>query len=114
MQRLAGQRIDGEFDRLAGMHARELGFLEVGDDPWVGFGERKEHLAGFHLIADFRGFIADAAVGRRGDHRVRELSLGITQFRFGRGAGGVGRLDLRAGGLLCGLGRCKAGLGGVG
>src|SRR5215472_13093201 len=107
LDRAAGQRVDGDGDRLAGLQTRELGLLEVGVDiDRIERDHAGEPLARLHVVADLHGAIADHAVDRRPDGGEGEIALSL----------GLRRLELleRARGLLpLRLEHVHVGLGGV-
>ncbi len=91
---MLGQRIDTDRDRLTGLQARELRFLEIGIDvDAIERHQAGEALAGLDVIADLHGAIADDAVDRRADLGKGKIALGL----------GLRRLQFRkhAGGLRC-------------
>ena len=59
--------IDADVHLLAGAHAVELGFLEVGGDPDLRGDDRQDRLAGLHVVALLDVALGDPAVLRRGD-----------------------------------------------
>jgi hypothetical protein len=79
----AGIGVDGNRDRLARMNIGELGLLVVGDN--VRRRERHHrHQLGprLHILADAQRAVADNAVDRRRDDRVREIELGLVPQRL--------------------------------
>ena len=68
--------IDVNFGAVARLHMRELSFLEVGGDPNVIQGNKKEKtLARLDDFANFDGLVCDCAVLGRNDRSVVQVEL---------------------------------------
>ncbi len=79
----AGEHVDVDLDRLAGLHVGELRLLEVRDDIGrVDRHDRHQLRAGLDILADAQRAVADHAVDRRGDRRIGEVELGLVLHRL--------------------------------
>ena len=96
-----GIGIDADVHLLAGAHAVELGFLEVGGDPDVRRDDRQDGLTGLHVVALLDVALGDPAILRRGDagpgqvqRRLVELGAGQRHLRLELAHLGLGLADI--------------------
>ncbi len=87
----AAVHIGADFHRLADTHVGELGFLEVGVDPYA---MQRHHChqrhTGRHALAQLHRALGDIAIHRRDDGGAHVIEVGAAQL-------GRGRLDVRMG-----------------
>src|SRR5438128_4182649 len=86
VEQAPGIRVDGELDRLAGLHVRGLCLLQVRHHPDVlERHDAHQRLAGLDQLAHLDGLLAHHAARRREQARVGELQRGLVARRTRRG-----------------------------
>ncbi len=105
-QRLAGEHVHLQVHHLPGVHAGELGFLEVGHHERLLQRHHRQHRrARGEVGAHADRASADHAVDRRAQFGVRQVQLGPRLRRFGalhRRLRGLHASSENAGALACG------------
>lgn len=119
LARRVGVYADG--DRLTRAHFRELGFLEIGDNPDLIGNDGQQRHTGLNVLTGLDDFACDSTCFRGDDRRVRQGDLRQLHLRLGLGHAGLGGLhlglavdDLGLGSNQTGLCSPHGGVGGVG
>jgi hypothetical protein len=103
----AGEGVDIDRDRLAGLHIGQLRLLVIRDDI-DGLQRRDRHQlrAGLDVFPDSQSANADRAIHRGRDRRVAEVEFGLVLHRLllGERRVGLGELSLKNADLLLGRG----------